>query len=312
MRLFKPAFRPRQRSIKLYEMFMRDGLQSLQVCYPLETKIKFANLLSGCNFDYIELGSTTNPKKIPQMQDSEKLFSQVNLNPLTDYGMLVPSYSHTHKVLEQGIKSFGLVCSISETFARKNLKKTSDQSVEEVLKQMDLILQHKSNISVCPHIRVYLSGAFGSPWEPFDPPYLLNLIFTMRKFVGVANQYNLEPDNFDLVISDTFGLSDYTRTYTILNLIREYFYSETNEYFAMHIHSKDDNWKKLIENCFNNSICKFDCSMGGIGGCPYAEDHALGNISTVQLVKYLQNNGFGKNYDLDLLTETESTIKSYM
>lgn len=297
--------------ISINEMFMRDGLQSLSKCYPLETKIKFANLLSKCNFEYLELGSTTNPKYLPQMADSDKLFETVNFNPLTKYGMLVPSYLHTQKVLNLNVHSFGLVCSVSDTFAQKNLKKTSKQSVDEVLKQIDLIMQFKPNLNI-RHIRVYLSGAFGSPWEKFNSVYLKNLISIMRRIFYYTSCYDLEPHNFELVISDTFGLSDCARTELIMYAIANSFYSETNEFFAMHIHSKDSQWKKLVEICIDNKINKFDCSMGGIGGCPFAEDQAFGNISTVEIINFLQNNEMAKNYDLDKLKKTESEIKTYM
>jgi hydroxymethylglutaryl-CoA lyase len=277
--------------IKIYEMFMRDGLQSLNRVYNLETKIKFMELLSECDFHCVEFGSTTSPKLLPQMANSYELFSSIkpnsnsksNTKSNTKYTMLVPSYSHTQKVLESNINSFGLVCSVSDTFAQKNLKKTSRESVENVFNQINLITEKCPN----PHIRVYLSCAFGSPWENFNKEYLKQLELYIGEFIECGKQKKLSADNFDIVISDTVGLSTMNRTNEILRMLWLSVEQENTKYLGMHIHSKDDKFLDLVAKCIQHDITKFDSSMGGIGGCPFAEDKAFGNISTVKLIDYL-------------------------
>lgn len=99
--------------IKIYEMFMRDGLQSLNKIYPKETKLKFMNLLNQCNFDCIEFGSTTSAKLLPQMANSVELYQTIKKHPKTKYTMLVPGFTYTINAINNQIKSFGLVCSMS-------------------------------------------------------------------------------------------------------------------------------------------------------------------------------------------------------
>jgi hydroxymethylglutaryl-CoA lyase len=264
---------------------MRDGLQSLNKVYNLETKIKFMELLSECNFHCVEFGSTTSPKLLPQMANSYKLFTSIKPNPNsnTKYTMLVPSYNQTQKVLDSNINSFGLVCSVSDTFAQKNLKKTSRESVENVFDQINLITEKCPE----PHIRVYLSCAFGSPWEDFNKEYLMSLELYIAEFIEYGKQKKLSTDNFDIVISDTVGLSTMSRTSEILKMLWLSVEQENTKYLGMHIHSKDDKFLDLIVNCIKHDITKFDSSIGGIGGCPFAEDKALGNISTTKLINYL-------------------------
>ena len=200
-------------SVKLYEMFMRDGLQSLNKTYSLKKKLQFIDLLNQCNFHCVEFGSTTSPKLLPQMANSFELFNSMNKSPDIKYTMLVPGYNQTQKVLNTGINSFGLVCSVSEIFAQKNLKKTSRETVDNVFEQINLITEKKM---LCPHIRVYLSCSFGSPWENFDIKYLNNLETYVMEFIEYAKLKNISNQNFDIVISDTVGLSSEKRTREIL------------------------------------------------------------------------------------------------
>jgi hydroxymethylglutaryl-CoA lyase len=290
--------------VRIYEMFMRDGLQSLNKVYPLETKIMFMNELNKCNFDCIEFGSTTSPKLLPQMENSFELFSNFSKINNTKYTMLVPGITQIQKTIDTGVNSFGIVCSISDTFAHKNLKKKSIDTFNNVSEQLKIITNTPN-----PHIRVYLSCSFGSPWENFDKDYLKILENYTNKLLEFAKEKNISSHNFDIVISDTVGLSDEIRTDEIIKMINYNFNSSNKEYIAMHIHSSGDKFKNLINTCVDNNICKFDSSMLGIGGCPFAEDEALGNISTVKLIEFLKTTGYCNNYDLNKLKRCEFNLK---
>jgi hydroxymethylglutaryl-CoA lyase len=293
--------------IKIYEMFMRDGLQSLKKVFNLETKKQFINLLNECNFHCVEFGSSTSPKLLPQMANSFELFSSMNKKKDTHYTMLVPGYSHTEKVIKSGVSSFGLTCSVSETFAQKNLKKTSRETVDNVFNQINLIMENNiTNV----HIRVYLSCSFGSPWENFDAEYAKKLETYVMEFIQCAKLKKLSESNFDIVISDTVGLSTQKRTREILNILCPGINSTDMNFLAAHIHSKNDNFQELILDCIANNILKFDSSIGAIGGCPFAEDEAFGNISTVGLVEFLNKTvGYCEKYELENIRNVEKEIK---
>jgi len=293
--------------IKIYEMFMRDGLQSLNKIYNLDTKIEFMNLLNQCNFDCIEFGSTTSPKLLPQMANSFELFETIKKKKKTKYTMLVPGTNQLQKVIDKKINSFGLVCSVSDIFAQKNLKKTSIETFDEVIKQLDIVTEI-NNV----HARVYMSCSFGSPWEDFDRNYLSILENYINKLIDYSKNKRLTSDNLDIVISDTVGLSSENRTREIITMLNKNLNIANKKYLAMHIHSSENKFTKPVNICIDNDIYKFDSSMLGIGGCPFAEDKALGNISTVELISFLKCLGYCKEYDLLKLKYIEQDIKNIL
>ena len=299
-------------NIKIYEMFMRDGLQSLKKIYPLTTKIEFMKLLNKCNFDCIEFGSTTNPKLLPQIANSFELYNFIEKKPYTKYTMLIPSFNQTKKVLDAKINSFGLVCSVSETFAKKNLLKSSKETFANVINQMDLITKINPDVNNI-HMRVYLSCSFGSPWEDFNTEYLRILRNYVVKLVDYAKDKKIPYDNFDVVIADTVGLSSDERTNLILRIINFYLSKEEKNYLAMHIHSTDYKFHNQIKKCIHSDILKFDSSMCGIGGCPFAEDKMLGNISTIKLIEFLNcYYGYSTNNAIDELYEIQEDIIKHL
>jgi hydroxymethylglutaryl-CoA lyase len=294
--------------VKIYEMFMRDGLQSLNKVYPIETKLAFFNLLNSCNFHCIEVGSTTSPKLLPQMANSFELYKNAKKNPMTKYTILVPSITKINETIGNNVNSFGLVCSVSETFAQKNLKKSSKETFNNVIQQMDIITQNVIN----PHIRVYLSCSFGSPWENFNNEYLENLNVFIMELLEYSKYNELNNEKFDIVVSDTVGLSSEKRTNEILKMLQFSVDNDKMDYLAMHIHSKENGFTKIINSCIDNKIFKFDSSMCGIGGCPFAEDEAFGNISTTKLINLLQSLGFCKNYNLNTLNYCEKELNKIL
>lgn len=294
--------------IKIYEMFMRDGLQSLNKIYPIETKLAFFNLLNTCDFQCIEVGSTTSSKLLPQMGNSFELYNNIKKNPNTKYTILVPSISKINDAIENNVKSFGLVCSVSETFAQKNLKKSSKETFDNVIQQMDIITQSVIN----PHIRVYLSCSFGSPWDEFNKEYLENLETFVKKLLEYSKQKKLNDNNLDIVISDTVGLSSQKRTNEILKMLWFNVNKNNTDYLAMHIHSKENGFTKIIDSCIDNDIFKFDSSMCGIGGCPFAEDETYGNISTTKLIRFLQSLGYCSNYNFNNMIYYEKELKKLL
>jgi hydroxymethylglutaryl-CoA lyase len=80
----------------------------------------------------------------------------------------------------------------------------------------------------------------------------------------------------------------------------------------MHIHSKENGFTKIIDSCIDNNILKFDSSMCGIGGCPFAEDEAYGNISTTKLIRLLQSIGYCSNYNLNNMIYCEKELKKLL
>jgi len=289
--------------IKIYEMFMRDGLQSLKP-YKLEQKKLFLNQIMKNKYHCVEFGSTTNSKLLPQMENSYELWNYIynnNENSKTKFTMLTPNNLNECKL--SGIKSFGLVCSISDNFAQSNLKKSADESIERLFKQLDDVIMLPDY-----HVRLYISCSFGElpdgNLNEQSKIRLYNFLDTVNKKI---NENYIETYNLDIVLSDTIGSVNESKLDEILNNVDK----NLIDYIALHLHS-DKNFYPIINKALEYNISKFDSSLLGIGGCPFSEKKTVGNISTYSLVKYLHSKGYNTDLSLTKLKETQENIKLLM
>lgn len=299
--------------VKIYEMFLRDGLQSYPKIFDVPKKLFFLNQLQRCNFDCIEFGSTTSPKLIPQMSGSFELWDSIKQQKITNntkYTMLVPSINHLDKVIKEGMNSFGFVCSISDEFSKRNMKMSSEESIQNILKMCErTILENNKN-----HIRVYISCSFGCPWEGFNKLHLLKLKYFIDKLVDFAESYRLSSEQFDIILADTVGFCDEETIRNILEINKD------NKYLGLHMHFKYyldkkgnlvQNFEEVIDRAITMGIEKYDSSLIGIGGCPYAKSDTaqiIGNLSTVPFIKFLHKHGIQTNVDLKKLNRCEHNV----
>jgi hydroxymethylglutaryl-CoA lyase len=276
--------------IHIYEQFLRDGLQSLPNCYSVSERYEMFTLLNNCGLKGIEFGSTTHPKIVPQMEGSYELWNLIkpNLNPNTTYTMLTPSITHLDKVLTSDITSIGLVLSISDDFAYKNMRMSSEQT----------FVQGKQMIDKIPndvHIRIYLSYAFDTQLEILE-----RITRYTKELTSIALNRNYSKYRFDIVLADTVGKCDVETMRRVLDAI------EDPTYIGVHLHVKGE-FEQLVDIVLQNEIYKFDTSLLGIGGCPYA-DRLIGNLSTIPLVKYLHKKGYQTGVNVELLEKASREI----
>ncbi len=303
---------------KIYEMFLRDGLQSVRTIYTVQEKMAMFDLLNKCNYAGIEFGSTTSSKLIPQMGGSLEMFEHVkkNMKPNTKYTMLVPSIKHVQSVLDKNIKSYGFVLSISDTFSKRNMKMTSDQSIEHTKEQITKIMNNLGYLDT--HIRVYLSCSFGCPWEGFSVNNLEKTKRVVKELTDMANLYNLSEENFDIVLADTVGMCDKYTMNTVLKTIYDL------SYVGLHLHvpgkknglDLDQEFRDVVDVALYHGILKYDTALFGIGGCPYAKktsyNTVIGNLSTIPLIKYFNDRGIDTSVDLELLESSIYEIDNIM
>lgn len=297
------------KSIKIFEMFMRDGLQSLKP-FPLSKKINMFNIINRNNFYGIEVGSSTNSKILPQMANSIELWNTIK--PEFTNELLYPSGykkpkhltmlapSKINPLITQDIRSFGLLTSVSEDFSKLNLNKSSFDSFIHLLHQMNEI-----NILHNYHIRVYVSCVFGDIPDGKITLMSMNNLSTLIKILKIKiDELKLKPTELDIVLCDTIGNANCHDINNVLNYID----MDLMKYYALHLHS-DTKFEPLINVGLSHGITKFDTSMLGIGGCPFAKKKMIGNISTYDLAKYLSDNNYKTNLDLELLKNTENKLR---
>jgi hydroxymethylglutaryl-CoA lyase len=295
---------------KIYETFLRDGLQSVRTIYTVQEKMCMFDLLNKCNYNGIEFGSTTSPKLIPQMGGSFELWNHVkkNINNSTKHTMLVPSTKHLHRVQDVGVNSYGFVLSVSDSFSFRNMKMSSEESVKQVKEQIKIVMANP--LITDKHIRVYLSCSFGCPWEGFSVKNLENTKRVVKDLTDLGNMYSLSADNFDIVLSDTVGICDKYTMSTVLKTIYDL------HYVGLHLHMPgkknglelEQNFEDIVDVALYSGVYKYDTALFGIGGCRYAKksnsNPFLGNLSTIPFIKYLNYRGIDTDVNLELLEKS--------
>lgn len=294
---------------KIYEMFLRDGLQSVRTIYTVQEKMAMFDILNKCNYDGIEFGSTTSSKLIPQMGGSFELWNHVKKNiNRTKHTMLVPSVKHIQQVQDVGINSYGFVLSISDSFSMRNMKMSSEDSIKQVKQQIQTVLSNSLNKD--KHIRVYLSCSFGCPWEGFTIKNLESTKRVVKELTDIGNVYSLTSDNFDIVLADTVGMCD---KYT-MNAVLKSIYDLS--YVGLHLHMPgtknalelEQKFEDVVDVALYHGVYKYDTALFGIGGCPYAKKSSsnlvVGNLSTIPFIKYLNYRGIDTSVKLELLEKS--------
>ena len=248
--------------VKIYEVGPRDGLQALSHFVDTATKIELINTLYTAGLNDIEETSFAHPRLVPQMADAEDVFSGGSVLVMNKRG-----YERAKSV---GAKKINIVFSPCEEFNKRNLGKTRDELYEQYSSFMGEVDKES--------VRVYLSMAFGSPYGGavnFD---------LMKECINDAKMFGNT-----VVFADTVGVGSTEEVAMFANMALE-----MNMTPALHLHHTGDEERAidLVYAGINHGIREFDSSIGGLGGCPFAEESGA-NLSTETLVRYL--NGWGCN-----------------
>lgn len=261
-------------SVQLVEC-PRDAIQGWPHPVSTEDKIAYYKALLDVGFDTVDLGSFVSHKAVPQMKDTWKM-----LQSLDEEGV----FSGTTKVLvivanERGAKDavaapgvthIGFPMSISETFQVRNTGANLDRAWERLLNIREIV--DKAGLKLV----VYLSMGFGNPYGDAWSPELL-LDWTTK--VDVA----LRPEV--IALSDTIGHAD-------SDLLRSIFKELNNgglkATLGAHLHATPWEAESKIQAAWEGGCRRFDGAIGGIGGCPMAQDELVGNLPTESLVSFLQ------------------------
>ena len=257
--------------VSVYEVGPRDGLQSLSHIVSTDEKKELISALYSAGLKEVEEVSFAHPKLVPQMADAEAVFSGKGAG-------LVMNKRGFDRAISAGVDKINIVFSPCETFNLKNMGKT----------RSEIILMYKTFMDKFPkdQVRVYISMAFGSKESGQVTPSMMKSCIDDAKMFGNT-----------VVFSDTIGIGfdDDIKRWTKLAL-RE------NLTPALHLHHKGDESRaiSLVRAGLLAGITQFDSSIGGLGGCPFAENSGA-NLSTETLVKHLIAWGFQTDVNLQKL-----------
>ena len=266
------------KNVNINEVGPRDGLQNETINISIEEKVKFINLLSLCDYKYIEVGSFVSPKWIPQMENSNIVYNKILKNKKTLYPLLVPNIIGLQHALESNVQSICVFATASETFSKKN----TNASIEKTKKNIKEILKiaKKNNLK----IRAYMSCVLGCPYEGK---------VSYKKTASLAN-FLINEGCYEVSLGDTVGFGTPLETQKLIHEVSNKInYSK----IAMHLH---DTYGQALANIYASlqmGVSSFDTSVGGLGGCPYARG-ATGNVATEDVLYML--NGMGINSGINL------------
>lgn len=268
-----------QKEIKLIEC-PRDAMQGIHEFIPTEEKSNYINQLLKVGFDTIDFGSFVSPKAIPQLKDTAKVLSQLNLSETKSklLAIIANERGAEDATKFDEINYLGYPFSVSETFQKRNTNATIEQSLSRVEAIQELAVKANKKMVV------YLSMGFGNPYgDPFHEDIVAKWI---EKLSG------LEIGIFAL--SDTIGVSEPKIIQRLFStLIPEY----SNLEIGAHLHTTPDTWKEKVESAYKSGCKRFDGALLGYGGCPMAADDLTGNMPTENLIQFFSESEVSLDLD---------------
>jgi hydroxymethylglutaryl-CoA lyase len=259
-------------TVKLIEC-PRDAWQGLKRQIPTEVKLEYLRALIGAGFKHIDAVSFVSPKAVPQMADSEKVLEQ--LTPPDDVeiiGIVVNETGTDRAIATGAVTTLGYPCSISETFLRKN----QNQSPEENSKVLETI--KKRAVAVGLDMVVYISMAFGNPYR--DPWNEDKVVQAAGNIAGLGIH--------SISLADTVGVATPELiTRVVAAVMRDYVGYD----IGVHMHSTRTGALEKVLAAYDAGCRRFDAAIGGLGGCPFAQDALVGNIPTEIVLEALEQRG---------------------
>jgi hydroxymethylglutaryl-CoA lyase len=276
------------KKVFMQEVATRDGFQNEAQFIATEDKVRVVDALSLCGFAKIEVTSFTSPKAIPALRDAEDVMHQIKRQPGVEYTVLVPNVRGAERALSCGIDEANLVMSMSETHNRSNLRMTREQSFEQLRQVVAAISGSRVAINIS------LSTTFGCPMEGDVSED--EVMRWLDRFAGIGVKR--------ATLCDTTGMA-YPSQVKSMALRAQQLHPEME--FTMHFHNTRSMAQANALASLSAGINRFDASLGGIGGCPYAPG-ASGNACTEDMVHMLELEGFDTGVDLNKLLEVSRML----
>jgi hydroxymethylglutaryl-CoA lyase len=259
-------------AVKLIEC-PRDAWQGLKGIIPADLKADYLKALISAGFKHIDAVSFVSPTAVPQTADSEQVLK--DLDPPDDVeiiGIVVNEKGAQRAIATESVSTLGFPYSISETFLRKN----QNQSAEAALEELEKI--HKKADESHLNLAVYISMAFGNPYG--DP-------WSVEEVVEAIGLLEVE-DLRVISLADTVGVADPKLISEVVGAVMsKYDYLE----IGVHLHSRPEHAADKILAAYDAGCRRFDSALGGLGGCPFAQDALVGNIATETLIDALKTRG---------------------
>jgi hydroxymethylglutaryl-CoA lyase len=259
-------------AVKLIEC-PRDAWQGLKRQIPTELKARYLRALIEEGFKHIDAISFVSPKAVPQMADSEKVLEQIDFpDDVEIIGIVVNEKGAERAIATKAVATLGFPYSISQTFLRKN----QNQTLEDCYKVLQSIktTADKAGLGMVAYISMAFGNPYGDPWNEDE------VCQAVKKLAGIGIR--------SISLADTVGVAS-------ADLIRRVVESVKNQYtdydIGVHLHSRPEQAVAKVLAAYDAGCRRFDSAIGGLGGCPFAQDALVGNIPTENVIAALQQRG---------------------
>lgn len=250
----------------------RDAQQGLPYVIPIEKRAKYINALLKGGFDVIDFGSFVSPKSIPQMADQDKVLKLVNKSAGDPLLMAIVGNLRGGKdaAAQDKLDILGFPYSMSESFLQKNINSSTAKALETI--DSLALLSADSGKG----LRIFMSMAFGNPYG--DKWSVDEMQRQIEQFIhkGIKT----------ITLSDTIGLATPDSIYLICNSMIS---NWPDIEFGLHLHTTPDDWYRKIEAAWEAGCRSFDGVLSGIGGCPMTGYEMIGNLNTLDLIKFIED-----------------------
>ena len=279
-------------TVKIVEVGPRDGLQNEKVVIPTDVKISYITALADAGLRVIEAGAFVSPKWVPQMADTADVYRDIPKDPGVDFPVLVPNMKGLERAIESGVKSIAIFTASSDTFNKRNINMTIDESFENYAPVAARAIDEGMRV------RGYISTAFGCPYEGDVAP---------ERVLEVAARL-LDLGCYEVSVGDTIGVGTPMQVQGVIGMLLQVI---PRSRIAMHFHDTRGTALANTLAALEMGIAIFDASSGGLGGCPYAPG-ASGNLATEDLVYMLDRMGIETGVDLNRLVRASMIIAPYL
>jgi hydroxymethylglutaryl-CoA lyase len=251
----------------------RDAWQGLPLHIPAQVKADYLRLLIAAGFRHIDAVSFVSAAAVPQMTDSEKVLDY--LDPPDDVeiiGIVVNPKGAERAIKTEAVQTLGFPYSISPEFLKRNQNQTPEESLE-ALEQVGT-LAYKAGLDVVAYISMAFGNPYGDAWSIDEVVDACDLLvdsgvtqISLADTVGIAT-----PKLIGVVVSDVMAVHDGIE-------------------IGVHLHARYDGARELVRAAYNAGCRRFDAAMGGLGGCPFAQDVLVGNLPTEMVLEELRSLG---------------------
>jgi hydroxymethylglutaryl-CoA lyase len=273
------------------EVGLRDGLQNQPRLVPVEGKLELLDALIAAGVRSVEATSFVSPKAVPQMADAAELYGRLPLDKGVTYEALVPNEKGYERAVAAGAKTVALVLASTEMMNVKNIGMSLERAIEVNI----AVIKRAAAEGIKP--RSYISTAVGCPYEGDVAPEVVFDLAARMFEAGAA----------EVAVADTIGSGDPAQVSFIFETLANRYGADR---LAAHFHDTRglalaNTWAAL-----ERGIRKFDTSIGGLGGCPFAPG-ATGNVATEDVVHMVERCGFETGIDLKGLRKAVAVAEKH-